>query len=41
MNEFSVEACVIIMLATAVTFLTALSMSSIGTNGQIKGGKYS
>lgn len=32
------QAILIILLATAVTSLTALSMSAISTNGQIKGG---
>ena len=32
------QAILIVLLATAVTSLTALSMSAISTNGQIKGG---
>ncbi|KAI9550869.1 hypothetical protein GHT06_000210 [Daphnia sinensis] len=32
------EAILIVLLATAVTIMTALSMSAISTNGQIKGG---
>ncbi|XP_042906995.1 solute carrier family 12 member 2-like [Parasteatoda tepidariorum] len=31
-------ACLIILLATVVTFLTTLSMSAICTNGEVKGG---
>lgn len=31
-------ACVIVMISTAVTVLTALSMSAICTNGEVKGG---
>ncbi|CAL8122036.1 unnamed protein product [Orchesella dallaii] len=32
------QAWVVVMLATAVTFISGLSMSAISTNGQIKGG---
>jgi solute carrier family 12 sodium/potassium/chloride transporter 2 len=31
-------ACVIIIISTAVTVLTSLSMSAICTNGEVKGG---
>ena len=34
-----VESVIIILLATVVTTITALSMSAICTNGNVKGGQ--
>lgn len=35
-----IEAVILILTTTAVTGITALSMSAISTNGVIKGGKF-
>lgn len=38
-STFTGEACLVVLVSAVVTIVSAVSMSAICTNGQIKGGK--